>query len=235
MKGDEFQERLRATTREKLILQKERLNLEVSTLSKRKDELATDKARLATQMEELERKDRTSELLSERELLTEELAGLARDWSVLALAATLLARTKNRYEAERKPAVIEHAEKFLGKVTGGKYPHISAPADTKEIHVATAAGVVRSPDQLSRGTLEQLYLALRFGLVRQFSELAVPLPVIVDEIFVNFDPERAARVADAFNELSQTNQVIVLTCHPWVVELLKTASHGSAKVITLAA
>jgi uncharacterized protein YhaN len=232
---DVFRARLQATTRDGLIRQRERLNSEIGSLSNRKDESTTEIARLATQMKQLEGQDRTAELLSEEELLLEELEGLAREWSVLALASALLRRTKGRYETERKPAVIQHAEKFIGMVTGGRYPHISAPADTNEIHVATQSGVVRSPEQLSRGTLEQLYLALRFGLVRQFSELAIPLPVIVDEIFVDFDPERAARVADAFVELSATNQIIVLTCHPWVVDLLKTASHGTANVITLAA
>ena len=42
---------------------------------------------------------------------------------------------------------------------------------------------------------------------------------MVDEVLVNFDPDRAQRAAAAFVELSQTNQVLVFTCHPETVDL----------------
>jgi len=72
---------------------------------------------------------------------------------------------------------------------------------------------------LSRGTREQLYLSLRFGLIREFGERTERLPVVVDEVLVNFDPKRAGRAARAFAELANTNQVLVFTCHPETVAL----------------
>ena len=50
------------------------------------------------------------------------------------------------------------------------------------------------------------------------------LPVIVDEVLVNFDPDRALRAAAAFVELSKTNQVLVFTCHPTVVGFFRRAA-----------
>ena len=68
---------------------------------------------------------------------------------------------------------------------------------------------------LSRGTSEQLYLALRFGLVQHFVETSgEPLPIVMDDILVNFDEDRAARAARSIEELSKTCQVIYFTCHP---------------------
>jgi uncharacterized protein YhaN len=76
---------------------------------------------------------------------------------------------------------------------------------------------------LSRGTREQLYLALRFGLIDQFAERGGTLPVAVDEVLVNFDPARAREAARGFARLAQRHQVIAFTCHPWVVELMQAA------------
>ena len=68
---------------------------------------------------------------------------------------------------------------------------------------------------LSRGTSEQLYLALRFGLVEHFVETSgEPLPIVMDDILVNFDDERATRAARSIEELSKTCQIIYFTCHP---------------------
>ena len=72
---------------------------------------------------------------------------------------------------------------------------------------------------MSRGTREQLYLSLRFGLIREFGERTERLPVVVDEVLVNFDPKRAGLAARAFAELANTNQVLVFTCHPETVAL----------------
>ena len=71
---------------------------------------------------------------------------------------------------------------------------------------------------MSRGTREQLFLTLRFGLVRDVGQRAERLPVIVDEALVNFDPVRGLRAAGAFMDLAQTNQVLVFTCHPQIVD-----------------
>ena len=49
------------------------------------------------------------------------------------------------------------------------------------------------------------------------------LPVIVDEILVNFDPDRTRRAAAAFSDISRTNQVLVFTCHPAMVEAFQAA------------
>ena len=82
-------------------------------------------------------------------------------------------------------------------------------------------GSSKQPQQLSRGTREQLYLALRFGLIREFGEHAQGLPVVVDEALVNFDPERARMAVRAFAELSTTNQILVFTCQPVTAEMFR--------------
>lgn len=157
----------------------------------------------------------------------QELAGAqaqaedeARRWAVRAIALALLAETRHRYERERQPQVVQDAERYFATITGGRYPRILAPAGETSVLVERDEGSPLAPDQLSRGTAEQLYLALRFGLIEQFARAAEPLPVVMDDILVNFDQPRAERAARAIGQLATRHQVLFFTCHPRIAELL---------------
>jgi len=52
----------------------------------------------------------------------------------------------------------------------------------------------------------------------------MPLPVIMDDILVNFDPDRAAAACRALLELSTDQQVLLFTCHPTTVDMMRSAS-----------
>ncbi|MDO9537084.1 MAG: hypothetical protein Q7J68_02060 [Thermoplasmata archaeon] len=78
-------------------------------------------------------------------------------------------------------------------------------------------------NELSRGTAEQLYLSLRFGYIQEINKCAVPLPIIIDDIFVNFDPERFSSACNIIREISKTNQILYFTCHPDTVKQLITS------------
>ena len=78
-----------------------------------------------------------------------------------------------------------------------------------------------SPQLLSRGTAEQLYLSVRLALVRDYAKRVDPLPVVFDDIFVNFDPDRTRNTIRTVTELAQTHQVLFFTCHPHLVRLVE--------------
>jgi len=90
-----------------------------------------------------------------------------------------------------------------------------------DIFVESAPGTQVLPENLSRGTGEQLYLSMRLALVREYSQHVEPLPGIFDDIFVNFDPERTRRSIETVGELSQTHQILLFTCHPHLLELVE--------------
>ena len=149
----------------------------------------------------------------------EELREQAREWSRLTIAEELLLRTRMKFEEERQPGVIQHAQKFFSNITNQRYDRLYSPIGEQMLTVIEQNGASKQPAELSRGTREQLYLSLRFGLIREFGERTERLPVVVDEVLVNFDPDRAQRAAEAFVELSETNQVLVFTCRPETVAL----------------
>jgi len=102
-------------------------------------------------------------------------------------------------------------------MTRGRYTKIIAPVGADTIEVLAAAGERRKPEELSRGTTEQLYLALRFGYIRLRAADHERLPVVMDDILVNFDPHRATEAASAILKLADEHQILFFTCHPETV------------------
>ena len=183
-------------------------------LTPRRNTLREERGGVDAELAQLTSEEESSALRIRRSTLEEQLREHAREWSRLTIAEALLEKTRQRFEQERQPSVIRHAQDFFSGVTGRRYQRLYAPIGEQTITVSDATGASKQPGELSRGTREQLYLALRFGLIREFGEHAERLPVVVDEALVNFDPERARLAAESFAQLAETNQVLVFTCHP---------------------
>ena len=86
-----------------------------------------------------------------------------------------------------------------------------------------ADGSIKTIEELSRGTQQQLCLGMRLAYVtvHHRSPRTEPLPLIVDEVLVNFDPGRARRTAALILDVAQDNQVFLFTCHPETTDLFR--------------
>jgi uncharacterized protein YhaN len=202
----------------------------LAEMTTRTTALIEERGRLQARMQVLSSDDKASRLRGRREELVEQLRAIAAEWSKLVVARSLLVRARNTYEEERQPEVVRRAAAFFQALTGGRYTKLHVTVGEQKITVLDETGRRKTPEQLSRGTREQLYLALRFGLIQSMGTETERLPVIVDEVLVNFDLERARHAAAAFVELSRTNQVLVLTCHQWMVDLFTAAAPHAAVV-----
>jgi hypothetical protein len=75
---------------------------------------------------------------------------------------------------------------------------------------------------LSRGAREQLFLSLRLSLAAYFARRGSPLPLILDDVLVNFDMERAKAAAQVLRDFAaQGHQMLVFTCHEHIAELFR--------------
>jgi uncharacterized protein YhaN len=179
---------------------------------------------------------RIAELEQQRLALEQELGDVLRSWAVLGCARLLLERTLRRHEQERQPAVLARAGERFAKVTEGRYtcllPSVNDEGGRDSLRVVSSSGAEMDAAGLSRGTIEQLYLCLRLGLAETFAERAEPLPMILDDVLVNFDPARAASMAEALADTAERHQVLFLTCHPHLVELVRRVA-PQAQVVHL--
>lgn len=150
------------------------------------------------------------DLLLQQKQKEDEINTLAWKWSVFKVASDLLTKAKARYQEERLPAVLIKAEHYFNLITDGRYTAIFPPSEGTGFRVMHSGGKAYKPSELSRGTVEQLYLCIRLALA---SISPIQLPVFLDDIFVNFDAKRTEKAKEFIKEFSIHHQVILLTCH----------------------
>ena len=70
------------------------------------------------------------------------------------------------------------------------------------------------------GTKELLYLAIRLALAEEYRQQNMALPIILDDVLVNFDRQRAAAAAKVLTEFAdQDNQILFFTSHEHIREI----------------
>jgi uncharacterized protein YhaN len=217
---DKFQDELRRYSPEKLHGERDEMELEVQNLEKELSALQERHGRLNERKEQLESAEELSLLRGQRNVLLAELQDAARRWSTLTICLRFFQKARQIYEKERKQPVVRESEHFFQTVTAGRYQTIVAPHGEERIQVIGANGSRYDLDTLSRGTAEQLYLSLRFGYIEEFGRRARPLPVVMDDILVNFDPKRVRAAISTMLELAAKNQILFFTCHPETVSLI---------------
>lgn len=194
------------------------------TLTTRLREARTEAGRLEERLSSLSRSEQRSRARLRQEAVLAEIEEASGKWAVLTLCRTLLSGTRQIYETERQPEVLRRASEFFSRMTGERWVRVISPLDegrAEGLVVTSRAGDRVRPENLSRGTAEQLYLAMRLALVGEYSEHVCPLPVIFDDIFVNFDPERTRQSIHAVRDLAASHQVLLFTCHPHLVRIVQ--------------
>ncbi|MDR2821278.1 MAG: AAA family ATPase [Desulfovibrio sp.] len=215
--------------REKLEGRDRDLEEEYGALESAEQETGGDVAVLAAKVRELSTTDELSELRQQEANLQENLQRMYLDWCRHALARELITQAKQVFQQERQPHVIRDASKIFENITGGRWRGISVSLDDAGLYVLPGQGEALPPEALSRGTQEQVYLALRLAHIKNHAVQACALPLIMDEVLVNFDRDRAKRTAKAFVRLTEggehpAHQLLYFTCHPHTVDILRAVA-----------
>lgn len=178
---------------------------------------------LEQELKQLEREDTLANLQQEYEQQKALFRDKAKQWLTYSAARALCEKTRKIYEEERQPAVLKQASYFFAAFTEQRYEQIIVPLGEKELVAVDRQGKRWLSSKLSKGTKEQLYLAMRFALIKAYEKQAI-LPVIMDDPFVHFDQDRLSEVFKGILELANTHQVILFTCHQHYAKLLQDAA-----------
>ncbi len=229
--GAEHRELLESNGLSELKARLERIDDEVKAAEHELGEMQRERGDLERQRKQLETSSKVSELRGNINVLEDQMRTDADRWAVLKIAAHLLEKTRETFQRERQPSLIQAAGRYFEKLTLGRYTRVEAVVGEQDLVVYEADGARKGVGGLSRGTAEQLYLSMRFALIEEYSRNAEPMPVVMDDVLVNFDPQRAQAAADVIAELSSRFQVLMLTCHPQTVEYFRKAcaAQGSRK------
>lgn len=144
----------------------------------------------------------------------------SREYARLLLAKRMLETAIGAWESKSQPEVYRQASRLLSVMTDGAWVKVAMTAEGR-LQVVDAVKTARDPLHLSLGTCQQLYLALRIALLMTADNVGRAIPILADDILVNFDSERRAGAARALAELARMRQVLLFTCHEEVVKALR--------------
>ena len=165
------------------------------------------------ELQQLEDDREATRLRYERAQVTARLEAAGKEWLALETASTTINEMRSRYERTCQPKTLAVAARFLNRLTGGKYHNVWTPLDSHELRIEDAQQSSFSIEQLSTGTREQLFLAVRLALVQELRQQGVELPMVFDDVLVNFDQQRAEAAAGVLLEYARDQQVLFFTCH----------------------
>lgn len=146
---------------------------------------------------------------------SDALRMLRRRQQALALAEETLEKTAAEMGDQTAGILNRRASEIFAAFTDGAYRSLRMDG---ERHLSVWDGVRNIPaERLSRGTVEQIYLAVRLAAADILLE--EPVPVILDDVFAFYDDKR---LESALKWLScQGKQVIIFTCHKREEEIAK--------------
>lgn len=193
---------------------------EVVLLQKRLEELKDRRRLLGLEQKQLATTEKLEQAQQKIDKARTGLRPLAEKYGKYNTAAFILRKVQERFMSKTKDSLLKDASVALGRITGGEYIEILPPDMLNEVDfktVLTDGTRQDTVDILSRATCEQLFFAIRFSRIQ---DIKPPLPVIIDDSFVNFDRYHLKQVIRILTELSETHQVFLLTCHPHLVNYI---------------
>jgi uncharacterized protein YhaN len=183
-----------------------------------------DRGRLGEQLRALA-EDRTT---AARRL---ELTGLEKRreeaihrWQVLAVTQQVLQGLRDLYQRDRQPETLQEASEYLRRMTEGRYQRVWTPLGESLLRVDRDDETPMAVEAMSQGGREQLFLCLRLALADRYARRGAALPMVLDDVLVNFDESRAKAAIDVLRDFGGAgHQLFVFTCHEHLARLFKAA------------
>ena len=174
-------------------------------------------------------------LESELARLRTEREDLRRERDRLWLLGRITRVAEMRFREAHQPALVQRAEALLARLTRGRYDTLVLGDDRDpealQVRGPHLPGHLPVESPLSTGTREQIWFALRMAVVDLVEGGGEPLPLVLDELLVNWDPVRQGAALDTLAELARDRQIFLVTCHP---ALAREAESRGARLLELA-
>ncbi len=132
--------------------------------------------------------------------------------AAVKLALSELEKSEGKVHRDLAPVLAEGLRNWLPAITGQRYQQAWVDPQDLAMHVSSGdSGAQIAVRDLSQGTREQLYVALRMVLARALSPEGEPVPLFFDDPTVSADDARCLALLDSLRELSQGTQVVLFS------------------------
>jgi uncharacterized protein YhaN len=180
--------------------------------------------------------DRAARAAADRQAAFSEMTDVVEDYVSVRSAVLLLQWAVERYRREKQAPLLKRAGELFSVLTGASFVDLQLEFDEHDkMHLAGARGNGRTVrvSGLSTGTADQLYLALRIAAVEDFLDHGTALPFVADDLFINFDDDRAAAGFEVLSELARKTQVLFFTHHQHLLNVANKAIGTQVPTIVL--
>ncbi|MCL0083472.1 hypothetical protein M1N77_02985 [Thermodesulfovibrionales bacterium] len=142
------------------------------------------------------------------------------------LASAILTKVMERYRQSNQSPVLSIASNYFKIMTQESFDGLQADFDGSgdpAIKAKRLDGKMLTLAEMSDGSRDQLFLALRLGGLARYIKTNGPMPFIVDDVLVHFDDDRSAAALTALGELGKETQVVFFTHHKHLISLAESS------------
>ena len=182
-------------------------------------------AQLGTAQAELERAERQlnmalgrqkavgdpAALAAEEESLSRELERREGEYQAISAALEGLKAANAQLQERFSPELNRRAADYLSRLTGGRYRELSLDRELDASATEGSGVLPRRALFLSKGTVDQIYLAVRLA-VYDLCLKERRAPLVLDDALAAFDDGRMALALDLLAQLAEDRQILLFTC-----------------------
>jgi uncharacterized protein YhaN len=163
-----------------------------------------------------------------------EMVVVSERWVRATVGHKLLGWAIQRYRESHQGPLLQRAGELFAELTLGSFERLTVEdTGAGAVIVARRSGEEVGVEAMSDGTLDQLYLALRVAALELHLDKGEPLPFLADDLFVNWDNDRAKAGLRVLAELARHTQVLFLTHHEHLIELAREAVGVDCSILRL--
>lgn len=149
-----------------------------------------------------------------------KIKSLEKKLKGIEIATNYMEKAFKELQKSFGPVINKKVEDIFNDVTKGAYKDLRVSEDYNLVVKDTKSNKIMDASYLSSGTYDQIYLALRLGIIDIIFE-DKKVPIILDESFTQYDDNRLKTMLDIIYKRVYKNQIILFTCQKREINILK--------------
>ena len=166
----------------------------------------------------IQKLEKLVDIQEELESLQEEKIDLEQKRENIKRTIEYLEIAYNKMKEQITPKFTEELSNVMNKISDGKYKNVRINTNG-EIIVEANTGEYINAENLSIGTIDQLYLSLRLATIKEITK--ENMPIILDEAFAYYDEDRLENILKYLSNEYSNKQTIIFTCTNREIEILE--------------
>jgi len=195
-------------------------------LESRIEEMMTRRATLIAEFAALFANNQAADMMQDAANAETEIEEAVQAYADLTVQEMLLRQAIDLYRDRNQGPILTRAKGLFAELTNGEYTGLRADVDENGAPILIAEDALRGSlevSALSDGTVDPLYLALRFAVVQEHNATHEPLPFIADDLLLNLDNRRARATLKTLGAIAASTQVLFFTHHEHMIELARAS------------